>query len=57
VANHKSNHEIVRSDGRQEKPDLHCLAKFEYCAGNLNLFVTETKMFDKNVLIKILYGV
>jgi hypothetical protein len=27
---------IVRKR-RHEKPDLHCLAKFGFCAGNLNL--------------------
>jgi hypothetical protein len=24
---------------RHEKPDLHCLGKFEFCAGNLNLTI------------------
>jgi hypothetical protein len=30
---------------RHEKPDLHCLGKFEFCAGNLNL--TTLKMDGK----------
>jgi hypothetical protein len=36
AANQWNSHVIVHMR-RHEKPDLHCLAKFKFCAGNLNL--------------------